>query len=155
MAQTRPSKQTKPQAHTGEQHPEEYRHDLNPNANAGQNLGSRAGVVGAHAEKDGRTAYDIKELHAEFSDWADEELKQIRVLPTGTRLEQDATYIDLNDRERGEFTALGNMEAGPEHCYVAKDSVPYQIWNKLRGITDPRRTGAASQEGRTFTGDEV
>jgi hypothetical protein len=38
---------------------------------------------------------------------------------------------------------------------MAEDSVPYQIRNKPRGITDPRRTGAASAEGRTFTGDEV
>ena len=62
MAQTKPSKQTKPQPGTGMQHPEEYRSDLNPNANAGQNIG----VAGTHPEKGARTAYEIKELHRQL-----------------------------------------------------------------------------------------
>ncbi|HYE71835.1 MAG TPA: hypothetical protein VEF04_00835 [Blastocatellia bacterium] len=151
MAKTQPSKQDKPQQHTGEHIPDEYRRDLYPNENAGQNIG----LIGAHDEKNGRTAYDDKQLHAKLRDWPDDELKLIRIVPTGVRLEQNATYLDLNDPEQREFKATGQMTAEPGHRYVAKDSVPYQIWNKLRGITNAERTGTASEEGRTFSGGEV
>jgi hypothetical protein len=143
MAKTKPSKQTKPQAHTGEQHPEEYRHDLNPHANAGQNLG----IIGEHPEKSARTAYDIKELHNRMRDFADADLAQIRVLPVGTRLEQGASYIDLNDPARGEFTATGEMTAESGNYYVPKTEVHYQLWNRLLGVENPERTGAGNEDG--------
>src|SRR5438105_1008421 len=85
MAQTKPSNQTKPQTGTGMQHPEEYRSDLNPNANAGQNIG----VAGTHPEKGARTAYEIKELHRQLNEMSDADLKQIPVMPMGSRLEQN------------------------------------------------------------------
>ena len=62
---------------------------------------------------------------------------QIPVLPQGSRLEQGATYIDLNNLERGEFTATGDMEAGPDNWYVPKTEVPYEIWNGLVGLKGP------------------
>jgi hypothetical protein len=143
MAKTQPSKQTKPQAHTSAQHPEEYRHELNPQANAGQNLG----LIGEHPEKSARTAYDIKELHNRMRDFADADLAQIRVLPTGTRLEQGATYLDLNDPDQGEFTATGEMTAGPRNYFVPKTEVHYQLWNRLLGVKNPARTGAGNAGG--------
>jgi hypothetical protein len=143
MAKTQPSKQTKPQAHTGEQHPEEYRRDLNPQANEGQNLST----AGQHPEKSARTAYDIKELHNRMRDYADADLAQIRVLPIGSRLEQGATYIDLNDPEPREFTALGDMAAGPNNYFVPKTEVHYQLWNRLIGVANPERTGAGNEGG--------
>src|SRR3954471_6908225 len=60
--------------------------------------------AGPHPEKRALTAYDLKPLHAQFCNLSDEELKCIRVLAPGTRLEQGATYIDLRDPGRGEFT---------------------------------------------------
>jgi hypothetical protein len=62
------------------------------------------------------------------------------VLPEGQRLQQGGTYLDLNDLDRGEFTAMGNMEASPGNAFVPKDQVPYQVWNRLRGIDDVERT---------------
>jgi hypothetical protein len=143
MAKTQPTKQTKPQAQTGEQHPEEYRRDLNPRANEGQNLG----VTGPHPEKSARTAFDIKELHNRMREFADADLAQIRVLPVGSRLEQGATYVDLNDPARREFTATGEQTAGPENYFVPKTEVPYQLWNRLLGVENPERTGAANENG--------
>ena len=49
--------------------------------------------------------------------------------------------LDLADPNRAEFKALGNMEAGPDNCYVPKTEVHYQLWNRLIGVTDPARTG--------------
>ena len=140
MAQTKPSKQTKPQPGTGMQHPEEYRSDLNPNANAGQNIG----VAGTHPEKEARTAYEIKELHRQLKEMSDADLKQIPVMPAGSRLEQGATYLDLNDPQRQEFTASGDMTAEADHYYVPKTEVPYQLWNRLLGIENPARIGTGN-----------
>jgi hypothetical protein len=123
----------------GDQHPERYHDDLNPNPTAGQNHGLfRSGERGP-------SAYDVKDVHQTWRDFSDADLKQIPVLPEGTRLEQGATYLDLNDPARGEFTALGNMEAGREHRYVAKHAIDYQLWNALIGVENPERLGVARE----------
>ena len=64
-------------------------------------------------------------------------------MPEGSRLEQGATYIDLAQDEPKEFTALGNMEAGPQNCYVLKSAVDYSLWNRLIGVENPERLGTA------------
>jgi len=123
-----------------DKHPPEYQRDLNPEAAAGINYGS----VGPHPEKENpRTAYDVKEVHRLLSDYTDDQLKQIPILPPGTRLEQDATYLDLAAPEPAEFTATSGMSVAPDGLIVPKSEVDYQLWNRLRGITDPARTGAA------------
>jgi len=122
----------------GEQHPDEWGKDLNPKAMAGQNYG----LEGPHPEKNSPlTAFDLKEVHRQLRDFRDDELKQIPVLPAGSRLEQNATYIDLRDPDRQEFTAMSGMEAGPDTWYVPKSEVPYQLWNRLIGVKNPERTG--------------
>jgi hypothetical protein len=123
----------------GDQHPERYRHDLNPDPVAGQNHGlHRSGELGP-------SAYDVKDVHQTWRDLSDADLKQIPVLPEGTRLEQGAVYLDLNDPARGEIKALGNMEAGPQHRYVAKHAVDYQLWNALIGVDNPERLGVGDE----------
>ena len=69
-----------------DKHPEPYQHDLNPNASQGINWGD----VGPQAAKENpRTAKEIKELHNRLSDFRDDELDRIPVLPerTGMRSE--------------------------------------------------------------------
>ncbi len=124
----------------GDQHPERYRHDLNPGPTAGQNRGQ---VVGAGR---GPSAYDVKDAHRTWHGLSDSDLKQIPVLPEGTRLQQGATYFDLNNPSRGELKAMGNMVAGSDNQYVAKDAVDYQLWNALIGVRNPERLGTG---GRT------
>ena len=92
---------------------------------AGQNLGA----AGTHPEQRAPTTYELKPVHAQLSDFSDEELKCIRVLVPGTRLEQGATYLNLRDSHRGEFTATGDMTAGADDWYVAKSTIDYQLWN--------------------------
>jgi hypothetical protein len=126
------------ESHAGEQHPEEWRQDLNPDANAGQNYGSAG-----DARLEAATAYDIKELHNALDGFTADELKRILVLPAGSRLQQGATYIDLSTPDRNEFKAMGNVEAGPGNWFVPKSEVDYQVWNRLIGVTNPERTGEA------------
>jgi hypothetical protein len=122
----------------GEQHPDEWRGDLNPNRLAGQNTGPDS----AADEKSARTAHELKDVHRRLSGFSDDLLKQIPVLAPGTRLEQGATYVDLNDPDTREFTATGDMEAGPTNRYVPKSEVDYQLWNRLIGVDNPERVGA-------------
>jgi hypothetical protein len=123
--------------HPEDKHPEPYQEDMNPDAAVGQNYG----LVGPHPEKeDGHlTAHDIKELHRQLQEYNDDELRQIPVLPRGTRLDQGKTYIDLKDPARREFKATGAMEAGPDNWFVPKSAVDYVLWNRLIGVTDPAR----------------
>ena len=127
-----------------EQHPDEYQYDLNPEGGAGMNVG----LVGQHPEKASgiRTAYDIKDLHNRLQGFEDDELKGIPVLPAGTRLEQGATYIDLQEKNPKEFTARSDMEAGPKNWYVPKSEVDYQLWNRLIGVDNPERLGTAGED---------
>jgi hypothetical protein len=68
--------------------PDEWQRDLNPDPQAGQNTGLDA----AQSKKAAPTAHDIKDLNRRLQDYTDDELRQIPVLPAGTRLEQGATY---------------------------------------------------------------
>jgi len=136
MADVKHNNPVKPQAaraFDGDQ----YQADLNRDQMAGQNIG----VPGAHPEKGTRTVHDIKDLHRRFNEWADSDLKQIPVVPEGSRLEQNATYIDLDEAAPHEFTATGSMAAEGGHRYVPKSEVPYELWNRLLGITNVARTG--------------
>jgi len=86
-----------------------------------------------------RTAYDLKEAHRMLEGITDDGLKQIPVLWPGTRLDQGATYIDLREPRRREFTATADMIAGEDHWYVPKHDVDYELWNRLIGIANPER----------------
>ncbi len=102
----------------GEQHPAEWRADLNPTATAAPT----------------RTASDHKAIHRRLSNLVDDDLKQIPIVPEGSGLEQGATCVDLNDLDGGELTARGDTVAGPGMLYVAKDSVDYVLWNVLTEV---------------------
>jgi hypothetical protein len=121
---------------------DEWQQDLNPQPEAGKNYG----LQGSHPEKDEiPTAYDIKDLHRQLSNYTDDELKQIPVLPSGSRLEQGAKYLDLKHPEQGEVTAMGGMEAGEGNWYVPKTEVDYLLWNRLIGIQNPERLDKANE----------
>src|SRR5436305_8775484 len=100
-----------------EGHP--YSEDLRPNHLAGDNYGLR----GPHPEKTARSAYDVKDVHDLLQDFGDDELKQIPIMPPGSRLEQGATYLDLHRPRPEELTATGDMVATEETWYVPKSEV--------------------------------
>src|SRR5213082_3331185 len=128
----------------GEQHPEQWRKDVNPHAMAGQNIG----LDNPHAEQTARSAYDVKEAHRMLEGLTDDALKQIPVLWPGARLEQGAVYLDLRDPQRREFKATGDMMADGDHWYVPKDGVDYELWNRLIGISNPDRLYPTPDPGR-------
>jgi hypothetical protein len=130
MAHTKQTPTVKPQV-AATRDRDVFDQDLRPDPMAGQNIGA----AGPHPEKHGRTMRDHKQLHARFIEWSDDELDQIPVVPAGSRLEQNATYLDLESTPPREFTATGDLVASPSSCYVAKTEVPYQLWNRLRGVT--------------------
>lgn len=119
----------------GDQHPEEWREDLNPNANAGMNHGDQS------VSESAPTARDHSELKRMLTDFDRDDLDRIIVLPTGSRLEQGATYVDLATPDRKEFTGMASVEVGDSNWIVPKKEVDYQIWNRLIGVTNPERTG--------------
>ncbi|MBN9390598.1 MAG: hypothetical protein J0I20_21385 [Chloroflexi bacterium] len=95
------------------------------------------------------TAFNNKEIGRANPQLSKDELKRLIILPEGTALEQGATYFDLKNRERGEFTAAHGNSAGAENWYVAKSQVDYPLWNRLTGVDNPDRldqpTGEALQ----------
>jgi hypothetical protein len=116
-----------------QKHPDEWQQDLNPNALAGQNIGSPTDV-GTEREW---TAFHLRKRGLAVQGVDDEELKQVPVLSHGARLQQGATYVDLKEQPLQEFTARGDMTAEAGHAYVPKDRVPYEIWNRLIGEAQP------------------
>ena len=95
--------------HAGEQHPEEWRRDLNPDANAGINYG-QAGEDGAQAA---RTGSDIKELYDALPDFSKEELKQI---PTVSGSLREA--LENLDKDREFLLAGGVFENDQIDSYI-------------------------------------
>jgi hypothetical protein len=78
-------------------------------------------------------AVDDKDLHERLPDLTNDVLARLPIVEQGVQLEQGGTYLDLNDRARGPFRALGGHEAGPRNRYVAKKDVDYELWNQLVG----------------------
>jgi hypothetical protein len=122
-------------------HPEPYQHELNPHAGEGGNF---AKGHGHPAGQRPRTAYDVKEAHRLLSDFHDDELRRIPILPAGMRLDAGATYIDLRDPSRREFTGEVSTIIDPECLIVPKAGIDYPLWNRLIGVTDPARIDAAT-----------
>jgi hypothetical protein len=112
-----------------------FDHDLHPHMHAGPHHGE----MGPLPDKASRTLYDFKDVQRMLHGLNDDEMRSIPVVSEGTRLEQGATYIDLRDENGREFTATAEMIAGPDNLYVPKSEVHYVLWNRLRGVNDPKR----------------
>lgn len=81
----------------------------------------------------------MKELHSKLADLTDDELKNITIVPVGSRLEQGATYLDLQHLEQDPFVAMAGMVAEEDHYYVPKKATGYILWNRLNQVTNPER----------------
>lgn len=128
MASPKPGRQD-------EQQSDQWQKDLNPDPVAGQNHG----VETNQEDRYSLTAYEIKELHSQLESFTSEELKQIPILKPGTRLQQGATYIDVNDPQRQEYTGMGNMSVEENNFIVPKSEIGYELWNRLIGVENPER----------------
>ena len=138
-----PNANAQPQQHQPDR-TSEYQQDLAVSQRPASEMGMGAPAV--PGEK--HSAYEFKELYAKLADLTDDELKQISILPTGTRLEQGSRYIDLNHLERGEFVAAdASTVAGPENYYVPKKETDYVLWNRLNQVDNPARLDERVPEG--------
>lgn len=81
-----------------------------------------------------QTAYDIAELQDRLVTLSGVELRQVPVLKAGAQLRAGATYINLNDAKRTEFTGTENMTVEPGAYIVPKDKVSYDLWNRLTNV---------------------
>jgi hypothetical protein len=107
--------------------------DLHPDRGAGQNHGRAP----SDRELMIPTAFDVKDVHRALREFNDEELKQIPILPEGTRLQQGATYVDLAAPRREEVKYNAGKQVEANELFVPKDRVPYWIWNRLIGEPKP------------------
>jgi hypothetical protein len=122
-----------PRQQARQKHPDEWKQDLNPNHLAGQNIGPAS----EERIQSKRTAFHLRKAGHDLGRLDDDELRQVPVLPEGTRLQQGATYVDLAVHPLHEFTARGDMSAGKTNAFAPKDRVPYEIWNRLIGEPKP------------------
>ncbi len=106
-------------------HPQPYQQDLTPDANKGLNYDGKGAQVST------RSALDIKLMHGWLSELTNDELRQIRVVNPGTRLETKATYLRIDEEERGEFSADGTENVVAGDYYIPKKDTPYELWNRL------------------------
>jgi hypothetical protein len=112
---------------------------LNPHDRAGEDHGENQTLLpGA------RSADQVKSMHTVLADLGDDELKNITILPAGTRLEQGAKYIDLRHLEQGEFVATSRMVADDTNAYVPKKETDYLLWNRLNQVSTPGRLDETS-----------
>lgn len=79
------------------------------------------------------SAADDKALKGQLQGLTAEELGRLPILEAGVRLEQGGTYLDLGDRARGPFRAIGVRETESGSHIVAKKDVDYELWNRLVG----------------------
>ena len=108
---------------------DDFDKDLRPNEFSGENDGASS----AQNEKNAPSAYEYKELHDQFPQLSNADLKNIPILPAGTRLDQGATYLDLMNLEKGEYSAVANETVGEKDRIVPKTEVGYPLWNRLTG----------------------
>ena len=120
----------KPQAR--QMHPDEWQKDLNPNHLAGQNIGREAESSSEHL-----TAFHLRKRGYALRGLEDSDLKQVPLVPEGSRLQQGATYVNLAHDAPREFKATGNVTAASGDAYAPKDQVPYDVWNRLIGEPKP------------------
>jgi hypothetical protein len=79
----------------------------------------------------------FKDLVRRMVDFSRHELRQMVVLPVGSRLGQGAVELDAAQPERGAFTAMATMEATAGSYIVARIKVDCQLWQTLLGVTTP------------------
>lgn len=132
MAEAGRNQNRAPRPQTRQKHPDEWQQDLNPAHMSGQNIGPPSEEKTAE-----QTAFHLRKQGRSLRGLDDDDLKQVPLLPEGTRLQQGATYANLNDDEPQEFTATASLTAEPGDAYAPKDRVPYVVWNRLIGEPKP------------------
>ncbi len=80
--------------------------------------------------RDCPTAYDCRERLPQLSAWMGDDALKLLPLWHGP-LERGQVYFDLNDPDRGAFTAADDERARPQTPYVRMRDVPEWVWAQL------------------------
>jgi hypothetical protein len=78
-----------------------------------------------------RAASDDKRTVEQFPELTDDEVSRVPLLQPGANLDQGSVYLDLDDPERGPFTASGNEAVRPGDRYVSKRDAEHEIWRRI------------------------
>lgn len=109
----------------------------------------------AGSDRHARTAVEVKALVHRLTDFNDEELAQIPVVPARTQLSRGAVYLDLRAASPVPFVASGEMRAEEHNCYAPKTEVPDEIWSRLVEVLGPaqlqRDRARTSNSDQPFT----
>ncbi len=102
----------------------------NATLQADQHTGQQGVMSGGGDElnaADVKDAYDT--LHQ--SGWHKDEIRRLRLVAPGTRLQQGDVYLDLRNTAAGELVAHGEETVGAE-LLVPKRDTDYEVWDKLK-----------------------
>lgn len=69
-------------------------------------------------------------------DLTNDQLSRLSILEPGTPLEQGSVYLNLKDREKGPFKAIGGQDVGAKDKIIAKSMTDYEMWNEIAGRDD-------------------
>lgn len=87
-----------------------------------------------HLDADaGNTDKHVGEL---LPNLTDDQLSRLSILDPGTPLEQGSVYLNLDQREKGPFKAIGGQEVGANEKIIAKNMTDYDLWNEIAGRDD-------------------
>lgn len=85
-----------------------------------------------HAEESA-PADEMKDVRNRLPELTNDELSRLSILDPGVALEQGGVYLDLDDRQRGPFQAIGGHTVQPGDRIIAKRDTDYLLWNQLTG----------------------
>jgi hypothetical protein len=110
--------------------------DVTEDLTATDRAGMNHGMEGQHPEWEGQSGASVKELRTRLANLTNDELKQLTILPEGSRLKQGAKYLDLERLERGEVVATAGMSVKPGQRLIAKHDTDYLLWDRLSGVAE-------------------
>jgi hypothetical protein len=136
-----PTKSNLPQAKPQDRakHPKELERELSPGVDAVRTRGTARAT-----EPKTRPASELKDLVRVLHGFTSDELRQIRVVASGSRLTPGATYLDVRAPSRGAFVAPDESYAGKDAWFVAKTDVAPPVWNRLLHLEG---AGTLAREG--------
>jgi hypothetical protein len=121
--------QPKPQDHA--KHEPAVEKSLNPGVDAVRTRGT----PGARQPQT-RPASELKDVVRTLRGFTSDELRQIPVVVSGSRLSPGATYLDIRHPTRGAEVASEEMYAGKDSWLVPKSDVAPPFWNRLLESVD-------------------
>jgi hypothetical protein len=94
------------------------------------------------------TAFDYRNRLGPITGWSDDDLRRLPIFE-GDHFEAGETYFNLNLPEVGPFMAKFDEGIDPGYLFVAKGSVPDEVWLRLVDSwgTDLQMGNAAPQPG--------